>query len=95
MNEYINEDGKRVFYLNEDEWRRISDSWNTSHINLEWHKIVWKILTDRKFRWLLKETIFYAVRWESQVRGSGSTEVFLFTQNFNEIFKFKNKNTSD
>lgn len=87
MNEYINEDGKRIFWMHEDDFYRFGKTWNTEKIKLKWSRIVWKILTDKKFRWHLKEVIFYAMRWEPCVRGEGSVEVFLFERYLEEIIE--------
>lgn len=79
--EYINA-SKRIFWIHEDDWYRIGNTWNTENIKIKWFQIIWKILTDKKFRWLLKETIFYSIRWETAIKGSGSSEVFLFLCNY-------------
>lgn len=89
MNEFI-EKNEKVRWINEDQFNKIDIQYPSEKINLKWQNIIWKTLTDKKFRWLLKETILYAMRWQNSIRGNNSVDVMLFESNyFNNILEFK------
>jgi hypothetical protein len=89
MNEFI-EKGEKVRWINEDQFNKIDVQYPSEKINLKWRNVIWKTLTDKKFRWLLKESILYAMRWQNSIRGSSSCDVMLFESNyFNNILEFK------
>lgn len=51
------------------------------------YKIIWLLLTSKRFRRLLEDTIFYAINLENEMRGDKSCDVMLFKSLFvNEIF---------
>lgn len=51
------------------------------------YKIIWLLITSRKFRSLLKDTLFYAINLENYCRGDGSCDVMLFSSYFtHQIF---------
>lgn len=51
------------------------------------YKIILLLITSRKFRVLLRDTLFYAINLENYCRGDGSCDVMLFKSWFvNEIF---------
>ena len=95
MNEFI-EQNKKVKWINEDQFNKIDVEYPGEKINLKWRTLVWKTLTNKKFRWLLKETILYAMRWQNSIRGNGSVEVMLFESNyFNNILEFKKEDENN
>ena len=73
--EKINEN---LLWCRESEFDKIDSQYNSRKINFKWSYIIWKILTDSKFRFRLKYTILYAFRWENFIRGSDSSDIFLF-----------------
>jgi len=48
-------------------------------------KFAWRILFDRKFRWLLTETIRYANRTGLKIRGDEASNVILFMEHYGDI----------
>ena len=88
----LGQDNKKIYYITEQEYRRIDTKYPWNVVHLKWHKIIWKILTDRRFRFELKKTILYALRWQDNIRGTSSTDVMLFESHYAEdILKIKEK----
>lgn len=85
---YLKQD--KIYYITEKEYDRIDKRYSLDIIQFKWYKIVWKILTDRRFRVELKDTVLYALRWQNDLRGTGSPDVMLFESHYAEdIFKLK------
>ena len=95
MNEFI-EKGEKVRWINEDQFNKIDVQYPSEKINLKWKNLIWLSLTDKQFRWLLKESILYAIRWQNSIRGSSSCDVMLFESNyFNNILEFKKEEKNE
>lgn len=95
MNSFIlKQDNQKIYYISEQEYGRTDKRYSWNVIQFKWYKIIWKILTDRRFRVELKETILYALRWQDNIRGTGSADVMLFESHYAEhIFKIKEELT--
>lgn len=91
MHELINEKiNERVYWMNESEYARVDEGYDSSKFELKWWVVVWKLISSKHFRWQLKNTLLYAIRWQNEIRGTDSSDVFIFTCNyFNDIFKVK------
>jgi hypothetical protein len=91
MHELINEKiNEKVFWMNESEYDRVDEGYDSSKFELKWWVVVWKLISSKHFRWQLKNTLLYAIRWQNEIRGTDSSDVFIFTCNyFNDIFKVK------
>lgn len=95
MNEFI-EQNKKIRWMNEDHFDKVNNYYPSEKVDLNWRNLIWKTLTDKKFRWLLKETILYAMRWQNSIRGNNSTDVMLFESNyFNDILEFKREENNE
>ena len=78
MNSFNDDHLNKIYWAKESEYDKEDRRYPTNKLDFKWWYIAWKIVTDKKFRWLLKSTILYAIRWENFIRGSDSSEVFLF-----------------
>ena len=59
--------------------------------NVKWAWVIYSILTNKRFRWMLKLTIQYALRNFHEKRGDGSSDVLLFEKYFaHKLFKEDN-----
>jgi hypothetical protein len=86
-NEKINE---KVYWMNQSEYDKIDWSYSPLKFEFKWWVVVWKLISSKHFRWQLKHTLLYAIRWQNEIRGNDSCDVFIFTCNyFNDIFKVK------
>lgn len=87
---YLKQDNKKIYYIPEEKFQEINEKYRWNVIQFKWYKILWKIITDSRFRFELKETILYALRWQNDIRGTGSVDVMLFESHYAEdIFKIK------
>jgi hypothetical protein len=91
MHELINEKiNEKVYWMNESEYDRVDEGYDSSKFDFKWWVVVWKLIFSKHFRWQLKNTLLYAIRWQNEIRGTDSSDAFLFTCNyFNHIFKVK------
>ena len=61
-----------------------------SKSQLRWPIIIWLSVTNKRFRFLLKSTLLYALNHFSDCRGDGASDVLLFQANYlDKIFKNK------
>jgi len=65
-------------------------TWDKKKIN--WVKMVFLIIFSSRFRWHLRETIFYSLNTHELIRGQGASDVLLFESNSrtNGIFHTEN-----
>lgn len=91
MHELINEKiNEKVYWMTEYEHDKVDCSYDSSKFKLKWWIVVWKLIFSKHFRWHLKHTLLYAIRWQNEIRGNDSCDVFIFTCDyFNDIFKVK------
>lgn len=81
-----------LFYIDRKDYDRVDESWNSMHFQLKWWKVAYLAIFDKRFRWFLKNTLLYAIRWENAVRGSDSSDVFLFMSYYSsKVFEVKKK----
>lgn len=91
MHELINEKiNEKVYWMTQYEHDKVDCSYDSSKFELKWWIIVWKLISSKHFRWQLKHTLLYALRWQNDIRGTGSVDVMLFESHYAEdIFKIK------
>jgi hypothetical protein len=86
-NEKINE---KVYWMNQSEYDKIDWSYSPLKFEFRWWKVVWLLISSKHFRWKLKNTLLYAIRWQNGIRGNDSCDAYLFTcYYFNNIFEVK------
>jgi len=79
-----------LFYIDRKDYDRVDQAWNSAYFNLKWWKVAYLAIFDKRFRWFLKDTLLYAIRWENTVRGNNSSDVFLFMSYYSsKIFEVK------
>lgn len=96
MNKYFNSDIKEnVFWINESQYDKIDNQYYSGDIDFKWWYIIYKIITDSKFRLHLRKLMLYAFRWEETIRGNDSVDIFLFKGNHCPEFFIIKKDAKD
>jgi hypothetical protein len=81
-----------ILWCKQSGYDLIDLQYNSREIDFKWWYIIWKILTDFRFRRGLRHTILYAFRWENFIRGYDSSDIFLFKSNHaKKIFIIKDE----
>ena len=77
-----------LLYIDRKDYTYVDSTWNSAKLELKWWNVAFLVIFNKNFRWLLKDTLLYAIRWENTIRGGNSCDAFLFKCSYSEkVFK--------
>ena len=84
----IKKEDLNILYIDREDYDYIDSTWDSAKLELKWWNVALLVIFNKNFRWLLKDTLLYAIRWENTIRGGNSCDAFSFKCSYSEkVFK--------